>query len=242
MASRAGPAQGRGMNTRFAQFKLVLLGESAVGKVFDYPQTPTKRPSHANFLRQSSIVLRFVKDQFDSYRESTIGAAFLTQTISLDENTTVKFEIWDTAGQERYKSLAPMYYRNANCAVVVYDITQSASLDKAKAWVKELQRQANENIIIALAGNKLDLVTEQPDKRAVTTADAEAYANEAGLLFFETSAKTAENVKELFTAIAKKLPLDQAGPRHTRPGQRPGGVSLGQAEGANTQSGGACSC
>jgi hypothetical protein len=65
------------------------------------------------------------QDQFDDYRESTIGAAFLTQTITLDENTTVKFEIWDTAGQERYKSLAPMYYRNANCAVVVYDITQA---------------------------------------------------------------------------------------------------------------------
>jgi small GTP-binding protein len=60
-------------------------------------------------------------------RESTIGAAFLTQTISLDDTTTVKFEIWDTAGQERYKSLAPMYYRNANCAVVVYDITQAVS-------------------------------------------------------------------------------------------------------------------
>ncbi|KAK8008546.1 mitofilin [Apiospora marii] len=203
MSTRGGPAAARGMNARFAQFKLVLLGESAVGK--------------------SSIVLRFVKDQFDSYRESTIGAAFLTQTISLDENTTVKFEIWDTAGQERYKSLAPMYYRNANCAVVVYDITQAASLDKAKSWVKELQRQANENIIIALAGNKLDLVTEQPDKRAVPAADAEAYANEAGLLFFETSAKTAENVRELFTAIAKKLPLDQVGPRHSRPGQRSGG-------------------
>lgn len=70
----------------------------------------------------------YQQDQFDSYRESTIGAAFLTQTISLDENTTVKFEIWDTAGQERYKSLAPMYYRNANCAVVVYDITQAVSL------------------------------------------------------------------------------------------------------------------
>ena len=91
-----------------------------------------------------SLVLRFVKDQFDDYRESTIGgpsfvspvsypavhsreAAFLTQTATLEDQTTVKFEIWDTAGQERYKSLAPMYYRNANCAVVVYDITQAVS-------------------------------------------------------------------------------------------------------------------
>ena len=69
--------------------------------------------------------LTALQDQFDDYRESTIGAAFLTQTISLDDTTTVKFEIWDTAGQERYKSLAPMYYRNANCAVVVYDVTQA---------------------------------------------------------------------------------------------------------------------
>lgn len=74
-------------------------------------------------LSVRSLTVR--KDQFDDYRESTIGAAFLTQTIALDESTTVKFEIWDTAGQERYKSLAPMYYRNANCAVVVYDITQA---------------------------------------------------------------------------------------------------------------------
>jgi Ras-related protein Rab-5C len=206
-----------------------------------------------------------VQDQFDDYRESTIGAAFLTQTISLDDTTTVKFEIWDTAGQERYKSLAPMYYRNANCAVVVYDITQAvcscpttyisslfpsieanivtlvqSSLDKAKSWVKELQRQANENIVIALAGNKLDLVTESPDKRAIPEADAEAYAREAGLLFFETSAKSSTNVKELFTAIAKKLPLDSAGPRNMRAAPRPG-VDL-RPEAPGTQGAGACNC
>ncbi|GAB0131889.1 GTPase Ypt5 [Epichloe bromicola] len=241
MAAR-GPAGGpRGMNNRFAQFKLVLLGESAVGKssiVLRFVKACFKVASMCIITKISRLTVE--QDQFDSFRESTIGAAFLTQTISLDENTTVKFEIWDTAGQERYKSLAPMYYRNANCAVVVYDITQSSSLDKAKAWVKELQRQANENIIIALAGNKLDLATEQPDKRAIPTADAEAYAREAGLLFFETSAKTAENVRELFTAIAKKLPLDQVGPRHARPGQRPG-VSL-SSENANTNASGPCSC
>ena len=115
-----------------------------------------------------------------------------------------------------------------------------SSLDKAKSWVKELQRQANENIIIALAGNKADMVNEQPDKRAIETADAEAYAREAGLLFFETSAKTSTNVKELFTAIAKKLPLDQAGPRNLRSNPRPG-VDL-RPEATNPQGAGGCNC
>lgn len=97
-----------------------------------------------------------------------------------------------------------MYYRNANCAVVVYDITQSASLTRAKAWVKELQHQANDNIVVALAGNKSDLEAERQVERDV----AEAYAKEAGLLFFETSAKSGKGVNELFTAIAKKMPIE----------------------------------
>ncbi|KAE8219253.1 hypothetical protein CF319_g7023 [Tilletia indica] len=195
--NRAGAAGGVKMH----QFKLVLLGESAVGK--------------------SSLVLRYVKDQFDDYRESTIGAAFLTQTLSLDPQTTIKFEIWDTAGQERYKSLAPMYYRNANCAVVVYDITQASSLEKAKAWIRELQRQADPNIIIALAGNKLDLAAT---RRAVPTEEARAFADEEGLLFLETSAKDASNVSELFTSIARKLPLGS-------PSQGPGAGGAGGAGG-----------
>ncbi|EJC98783.1 ras-domain-containing protein [Fomitiporia mediterranea MF3/22] len=164
------------------QFKLVLLGESAVGK--------------------SSLVLRFVKDQFDDYRESTIGAAFLTQTVSLEDGSTVKFEIWDTAGQERYKSLAPMYYRNANCAVVVYDITQSASLEKAKTWIRELQRQADPSIVIALCGNKVDL----EERRQVLQEEAQNYAKEEGLMWGETSAKTGLGVNDIFTELAKKLP------------------------------------
>ncbi|KAL6032072.1 hypothetical protein STEG23_000405 [Scotinomys teguina] len=90
------------------------------------------------------------------------GAAFLTQTVCLDD-TTVKFEIWDTAGQERYHSLAPMYYRGAQAAIVVYDITNEESFARAKNWVKELQRQASPNIVIALSGNKADLA----NKRAV---------------------------------------------------------------------------
>lgn len=129
----------------------------------------------------------------------------------------------------------PMYYRNAQAAVVVYDVTKAASLEKAKTWVKELQRQANPNIVIALAGNKIDLVQPSPsgsggssataesedeaddatatpgeaatsdaeteNPRQVPREEAQAYAQEAGLLFFETSAKTGEGVVEVFTEI-----------------------------------------
>lgn len=85
------------------------------------------------------------------------------------------------------------------------------------------------------------MVSDNPERRAIQTSDAEAYAREAGLLFFETSAKNATNVRELFTAIAKKLPLDQAGPRNLRSNPRPGGVDL-RPEGPGTQGAGPCNC
>ncbi|KAK7463737.1 Vacuolar protein sorting-associated protein 21 [Stygiomarasmius scandens] len=209
-----------GSADKSVQVKLVLLGEAAVGK--------------------SSVVLRFVSNEFQPNKEPTIGAAFLTQKCRLDDRV-LRYEIWDTAGQERFHSLAPMYYRNAQAAVVVYDVTKASSLEKAKSWVKELQRQANPNIVIALAGNKVDLVqssssssaaasSESEDEaddatatpgeapassgdeseslRQVPREEAQAYATEAGLLFFETSAKTGEGIVEIFTEIAKKIPIE----------------------------------
>lgn len=98
---------------------------------------------------------------------------------------------------------APMYYRNANCAVVVYDITQTASLEKARTWIRELQRQADPNIIIALCGNKSDLSA----RRQVTQEEAQKYAEEEGLMWGETSAKTGEGVADIFNSIGRLLPL-----------------------------------
>jgi Ras-related protein Rab-5C len=185
---------------------------------------------------QSSLVMRFVNNDFQENKEPTIGAAFLTQKCNLPTRT-IKFEIWDTAGQERFASLAPMYYRNAQAALVVYDITKATSLTKAQHWVAELQRQASPGIVIALVGNKSDLANPSSaadsedlaggdedeaaeggeangegeeddggDARKVPTKTAKAYADEEGLLFFETSAKTGANVADVFTAIANKIP------------------------------------
>lgn len=188
-------------------------------------------------------------------------AAFLTQKCNLPTRT-IKFEIWDTAGQERFASLAPMYYRNAQAALVVYDLTKPTSLIKAKHWVAELQRQASPGIVIALVGNKLDLTSDgagrgadaaeedgaedSGDARKVTTEEAKSYAEEEGLLFFETSAKTGYNVTEVFTAIANAIPETSLkttrgpGASHAAARSEEQRVNLGGPQDPNAKEGCAC--
>lgn len=135
-----------------------------------------------------------------------------------------------------------MYYRNAQAALVVYDLTKPSSLLKARHWVAELQRQASPGIVIALCGNKLDLCGEDGgddaageseattaadddeegvDARKVSTKEAKAYADEENLLFFETSAKLGTNVSDVFTAIANAIPeTSLKGPRGAAGGRQ----------------------
>eukprot|EP01084_Bolivina_argentea_P194716 334145_1 len=164
--------------------KLVTLGDTSVGK--------------------TSVTIRFVKGQFSEYQESTIiGAAKLEQTVPVGD-CTVKFIIWDTAGQERYRSLAPMYYRGAGAAIVIYDITSQESFHRAKSWVNELQCQMSRDVVIALCGNKID----REEEREVSVIDAKQYADDNSLYFIETSAKTNVNIRELFLAVARMLPKE----------------------------------
>jgi len=121
------------------------------------------------------------------------------------DGSPIKYQIWDTAGQEKYHSLAPMYYRGAAAAIIVYDITRAGSFQTLKNWVRELQQLGPENIVIAVCGNKCDL----EDKREVSTAEANAYAEEIDALCIETSAKLNKGVQDLFVDISRKLPQPQ---------------------------------
>lgn len=152
--------------------------------------------------------MRFSKDEFFERQEPTIGASFVKKHLEIGPNR-VCFEIWDTAGQERYRSLAPMYYRGASAALVVYDITKPQSFRGAQSWVKELERRGDAGVLIALAGNKADLESE----RKVPREEAEAYATANGMLFSETSALVSTsddtnplNIRKLLAAIAEALP------------------------------------
>ncbi|GKT21983.1 Small GTPase like protein [Aduncisulcus paluster] len=196
--------------SRVKEVKLVLLGASGCGK--------------------SSIVLRFVTNQFKPFQEPTIGASFLTKTVVVDE-TAVKFQIWDTAGQEKYHTLTPMYYRGAKAAIIVYDITRKQTFGTVRDWIKELRQMGSEDTIIIVAGNKCDLEAQ----REVPTEEAKTEIEDCGGIFFETSAKTAQCINDMFVQITHHLPRDD----HDKEDEEEPGLDLEEPADID---GGGCGC
>jgi len=168
------------MSSKKKPYKLVLLGDTAVGK--------------------SCIAVRFVRDEFSEFQEPTIGAAFLTSNINYN-NINYRFEIWDTAGQERYRSLAPMYYRGSSAAIIVYDITQKDSFYGAKSWINEVKKRASHCKII-LVGNKKDL----EKNRDINLSEVEDLVSSNSIEHLLVSAKTGENINNIFEVICSLLP------------------------------------
>mmetsp|Transcript_7228 Transcript_7228/g.13360 ORF Transcript_7228/g.13360 Transcript_7228/m.13360 type:complete len:211 (+) Transcript_7228:620-1252(+) len=210
------------MQQNTKQLKVVLLGKSGVGK--------------------SSIVLRFVADNFKGDTDATIGASYLTKILSIGD-TNIKFNIWDTAGQERYGPLARMYYRDADAAILVYDITKNASFEGLKNWIEELTAHGPKGIALAVAGNKEDLV----DSEEVDTTAAKSWAQQIGAIYRKTSAKTNYGIEQLFREIAIKLNphLDSSQPRSDPVPERggpKGGVRLDAGKSGSTsgKKGGCC--
>ena len=164
--------------------KIVLLGDIAVGK--------------------TSIFQRFIEKDMSKDHNPTIGCWY--NFINIEEKDyTKRIELWDTAGQERFHSLAALYYKNAQAALVVYDVTNKNSLTQAQRWIDELNEKANPNILIILAANKIDLY----DERVIQEEQGKSFAEKYGLLFKEVSALKNTNIKELFDEIVDKLPTKE---------------------------------
>ena len=165
--------------------KIVLLGDIAVGK--------------------TSMFQRFIEKDMSKDHNPTIGCCY--NFINIEEKEyTKRIELWDTAGQERFHALAALYYKNAQAALVVYDVTNKNSLSQAQRWIDELNEKANPNILIVLAGNKIDLA----DDRVISEEQGKSFADQYGLLFKEVSALKNTNIKELFDEIVEKLPTKEA--------------------------------
>lgn len=162
--------------------KCVILGHTGVGK--------------------TSMVNKYCRGQMGQ-TTATIGAAFMKKTVSL-EDWKIVLQIWDTAGQERFRSMAPMYYRGANAAILVFDVTDQNTLTQVEEWEKELRRDAmndSSDIVMVLAANKTDLKTA--DKSILERATN--YAKSINAELFETSAKSGKGIEDLFGYVAKQL-------------------------------------
>jgi Ras-related protein Rab-8A len=160
--------------------KLLLIGDSGVGK--------------------SCLLLRFCEDQFTPSFITTIGIDFKIRTIDLD-GKRVKLQVWDTAGQERFKTITTAYYRGAMGILLVYDVCDEKSFNNIRSWYSNVQQHASENVVLILVGNKSDMV----DKRVISTEQGKALADELGIPFIESSAKTTDNVEETFFSLARRV-------------------------------------
>lgn len=161
-------------------FKIVLVGDSAVGK--------------------SNLLARFARDEFYSNSKSTIGVEFQTQKMVID-GKEIKAQIWDTAGQERFRAVTSAYYRGAVGALIVYDISRRQTFENVSRWLNELNTHSDMNVVTILVGNKSDL----KDSREVSMEEGKALAEVEDLFFMETSALDSSNVAAAFQTVVKEI-------------------------------------
>ncbi|XP_022562703.1 ras-related protein RABD2b isoform X1 [Brassica napus] len=220
-------------------FKLLLIGDSGVGKsclLLRFAVSISLSLSLSLYSVQCScccsfeVVLLLVQD--DSYLDSyisTIGVDFKIRTVEQD-GKTIKLQIWDTAGQERFRTITSSYYRGAHGIIVTYDVTDQESFNNVKQWLNEIDRYASESVNKLLVGNKNDLTSQ----KVVSTETAQAFADELGIPFLETSAKNATNVEEAFMAMTAAIKTRMAS--QPSGGSKPATVQI-RGQPVNQQSG-----
>jgi small GTP-binding protein len=166
------------MSSHDFMFKLLIVGESGVGK--------------------TCLLLRFADNLFEDDFLSTIGVDFKVKEI-VSDGKRIKLQIWDSAGQERFRNITSSYYRNCSGIIIVYDVTRKDSFDKVTDWITEV-RKFVPSVPLIVVGNKCDR-----EDRQVSTEEGQALGEAQGLIFLETSAKANTNIENAFQELSKKL-------------------------------------
>ena len=162
-------------------FKILLLGDSEVGK--------------------SCFLMRYSDNVFVENYITTIGLDYKLKSVKLDSGKTIKVQLWDTAGQDKYRTIAKNYFKGSHGILLLYDITKQSSFNNIREWIQDIREEVSQKAIIFVIGNKIDLA----DQRKISKEKGIELAEEYKLPFFEASAKSGENVDEVFKALYKKI-------------------------------------
>ena len=162
-------------------YKVLLLGDSTVGK--------------------TCFLMKYTDKSFQEVHMSTIGLDYRLKTMTLKNGKNIKLQIWDTAGQDRFRAITKNYYKGANGIILIYDVTSIQTYENVKNWITQIREEASKNVVIYIAGNKIDMEEE----RKVSKDEGKKLADELGFPFVETSAKTGINVNETFEDLVERV-------------------------------------
>ena len=166
-------------NSKSDFINIITLGESSVGK--------------------SSIINRYVENNFDYNFVSTLGVDFRKKNININ-GEDIRLKIWDTAGQEKFRSIQKQYYRNSDGILLVFDVTKFETFNVLEEWINSIKNQTSNDIIVVLVGNKIDL-----NNKVISDDDIKNFANDNKFKYFLTSAATGKNINEVFDYIVKEI-------------------------------------
>ena len=162
-------------------YKILLLGDSSVGK--------------------TCFLLRYTDNTFQEIYMSTIGLDYRLKTVKLPNEKKIRAQIWDTAGQDRFRAITKNYYKGSNGIILIYDVTDKKSFEGVKNWIEQIRDEVTQEVLIYLVGNKID----KKEERKISKEEGKKLADSFGVQFYESSAKTGENIDLIFYNLLKDI-------------------------------------
>ena len=168
-------------NLEVFEYKIILIGDPGVGK--------------------TSIMTKFVSNEFQNTYLSTIGVEFKLKEIYINNNTCARLKIWDTCGQEKFRAITRQYFKNSEGVFIVFDLSNRETIKRLNVWMKDIQDNIDNDFFIFLVGNKTDI----KERDLTISEEAKQFAINKKINYYEVSAKTGSGIYNIFEKMASKL-------------------------------------